>query len=106
MDLEALIPPDDETIEEMVCGRRPRVGEWVNCFHPVQNGDAGVRRAFEHPSLGQVLEIKDGDYQNGGVQVRIWEITAQGFVEEFFAPWCCITSRAAVTKEYLAGAWA
>lgn len=90
-------------MDEFVC-RRPAPGEWVNTHKAVPNGD-GVRRGVDGPFLAQVIEVRDGDFQNGGCLVRIWDRPSQGFTETIFAPWCCVVSRTQVNHYALTGEW-
>ena len=110
-DLPAELDPayvaPEEPIE--VTGREPRFGEWVNVFRPVPNGDRGEVRRGQDRFLGQVTHVQQAvrltrdDFIPSGVSVRIWSREAMKFTEEFFAPWCCVASRAAVNYYSLTG---
>lgn len=86
--------PRDEKIEEMVRGRRARLGEWVNCYRMSANGHHG------DVLLGRVAELRDDGYF-----VLIWDRASQGFTEQFFAPHSSILSRTQVNYYSLTGRW-
>jgi hypothetical protein len=94
-----------EPIEEAVLARQPRVGEWVSCVHPAPNGPDSIKREVEPSMLGQVLEVRAGDWTHGGCTVRVWSRDHMRFIETFFAPWCCIIARTVVNHYSLTGQW-
>lgn len=94
----------EESVADAVIAKRPEVGGWILCFHPLPNG-AGVRRAVEHPLMARVEALRDGDYQHGGCEVLIWSREVVSFVERIFVPWCCISARTYADHYSLTGNW-
>jgi hypothetical protein len=90
----------DEPME--VTGRRPQVGEWLNCHRATPNGDEFIFRAtwVDGPLLARVERVTDE-----GCLVQLWSRPHMNFIERFFAPWCCILSRTQVNHYSLPGNW-
>lgn len=84
-----------EPIEEAILPRRPRVGEWVNGFHATPNGPSSYRRG-QKMVLARVHDLREGNYNAGGVIAEPWNRERLIFNDLVFIPWCCVNSRVAV----------
>lgn len=91
--------------DEEVVPRQPARGEWVNGNLPNTYSDGRYGRNGAQV-LGRVVEVKQGSYcgqDAGGCIVEPWHRASMAFGAHVFLPWCCVISRAQVSRYSLTG---